>query len=837
MPVSLQTVLDRVQPPLRKLGRAATYEAYAFWRRQPVDKNVVMYESFGGNGMLCNPEAIFRGLRAAPEFSHLKHVWVLTSKHENSTVVREFADDPSVRFVRPASPGYYRALATSGYLINNATFPVEFSKRPEQVYLNTWHGTPLKRMGFDIGDPASRVANVIRNFLSADYLLAANRFMVEQMYESAHKLRNIYRGEVIEEGYPRIDRQFTDAAGTEAIRERLEATGLPLDGRKIILYAPTWKGESFARPRDDAEELIRRVTELETLIDTSKYVVLLKIHQVVHRFASHRPEFQGRLVPNEIPTNDVLAATDILVTDYSSTFFDFLATGRPIAFLTPDISEYAGYRGLYMEPEEWPGPVVQTVSELAVELNAIAESGPRSEVAARYLAMQEKYSANEDGNATTRVIDIVFRGKRAGYTVGPVASDDRPSMLINVGSMRPNGITASALNLLDAIDHDTLDVSVVFPYSRNPRVLEKQAEIHPAVRQFARVGGMNGSKITHLVRRLSWFRGDLSGHATNPVHKRLWDDEWVRLFGPSSFDYAIDFSGYAELWATLMLHAPGAERSIWLHNDMAADAHRIVRGKRLQLRGLRAVFSLYREYDHLVSVSPALSAINAEGLAEYAPREEFVAAVNLVNAPSILSDAAVDLREAVTDSTTGETPAWADDLGAASAPTTFVTVGRLSPEKNHARLIRSFAEVHAERADTRLLIVGDGPLMGQLRHLISHLHLGDAVVMTGHQSNPHAIMAAADCFVLSSDYEGQPMVLLEALVLDLPVVTVAFGSARDALPQGVGLVVPATDEGLADGMRAFLRGEVPTAKFDDARYNADALEQFYGAIGATLQRR
>ncbi|MEO6200538.1 MAG: glycosyltransferase, partial [Cryobacterium sp.] len=688
-----------------------------------------------------------------------------------------------------------------------------------------------KRMGYDIGDPASRVANVIRNFLSADYLLAANRFMVEQMYEKAHLLRNIYGGEIVEEGYPRIDAQFADAAGVQSVLDRLEATGLPIDGRKVILYAPTWKGESFARPIDDAEELIRRVIELESLIDTSTYVVLLKTHQVVHKFAAHRGDFRGRLVPNEIPTNAVLAATEILVTDYSSTFFDFLATGRPIAFLTPDIDDYAGYRGLYTEPEEWPGPVVRTVADLAAELNAIACSGQRPDIGQRYAAMQAKYAVHEDGHATERIIDIVFRGKRAGYRVGPVARDDRRSILMNVGGLTPNGITTSALNVLNAIDHSRFDVSVVFPYTHRPAVLEKQAEINPAVRQFARVGGMSGSKITHAVRRLAWFRGNMSSHEHDPVQQRLWDDEWTRCFGSSRFDFAIDFSGYGQFWATLMLHAPGAERSIWLHNEMAADAQRRIQGRRRQLRRLTGIFSLYRAYDHLVSVSPALASINAHALAEHAPVERFVAANNVVNAQFVIRAAALDVRQTGADCA-GTVPGRATALTAASAPTTFVTVGRLSPEKNHARLIRSFAAVHSAHPETRLIIIGDGPLLEQLGRLIVELGLAAAVVMTGHQQNPYAIMAASDCFVLSSDYEGQPMVLLEALILDLPVVTVAFGSAGDVLPAGVGLTVPATDDGLADGMRAFLRGDVPTAAFDVAAYNQNAVEQFYAAIGA-----
>ena len=164
--------------------------------------------------------------------------------------------------------------------------------------------------------------------------------------------------------------------------------------------------------------------------------------------------------------------------------------------------------------------------------------------------------------------------------------------------------------------------------------------------------------------------------------------------------------------------------------------------------------------------------------------------------------------------------------------TTFVNVGRLSPEKNQTRLIRAFASVHAENPKTRLLIVGSGPLAGDLEALVASLGLTGSVFLTGMQRNPHAIMAKADCFVLSSDYEGQPMVILEALVLGLPIVTVEFASAKNALPEGSGLVVPQTEEGVADGLRAFLAGRVPASDFDWPAYNRKAVGEFYRAIGA-----
>ena len=129
------------------------------------------------------------------------------------------------------------------------------------------------------------------------------------------------------------------------------------------------------------------------------------------------------------------------------------------------------------------------------------------------------------------------------------------------------------------------------------------------------------------------------------------------------------------------------------------------------------------------------------------------------------------------------------------------------------------------------MIVGSGPLADQLVALVGKLGLGDSVVFTGLLANPYVVMAASDCFVMSSNYEGQPMVILEALIVGLPVVTVAFGSAADALPSGFGLVTASTVEALADGMRAYLRGEVPAPKFDVARYDHDVIREFYAAVG------
>jgi glycosyltransferase involved in cell wall biosynthesis len=274
------------------------------------------------------------------------------------------------------------------------------------------------------------------------------------------------------------------------------------------------------------------------------------------------------------------------------------------------------------------------------------------------------------------------------------------------------------------------------------------------------------------------------------------------------------------------------------------------------------VMALYDQADHLVSVSPSLNELNRERLADCAPPDRFTYARNTINWRTITHlaygqtpEVSAERAHITPPDPDRGLPGWIDELMSHYGITnvvdevdrratlmrvlpsqprvrTFVTAGRLSKEKNHARLIEAFDLVHQEDPETRLVIMGSGSLRTNLAALIDELGLASAVSLAGHQHNPYTVLANSDCFVLSSDYEGQPMVLLEALVLNLPVVTTSFGSVRGALPPDTGLIVERSTKALADGMRAFLRGEVPSRPFDAAAYNREAVDEFLEAIGA-----
>lgn len=864
----LQKAWAKAKKTGRKIKKTAPIEWRHYVRALPIRSTEVFYESFAGNGALCHPEAIFRELLSAPDLRHLEHVWVLDDVKRQAATAAMLAEIPHVRVVERNSFAYFRHLATAKFLVNNATFPTTFNKRPGQIYLNTWHGTPLKRMGFDEPSGAASARNTVRNFLQADYVVSGSPYMTETMFEGAYRLDNIAPNlRIIDEGNPRTDRQILDESGREQVRQQLRGAGLDVStDDTVVLYAPTWKGSSFHTPQDESEALARDVTALQKVLPAG-HVVLLKVHQQVFDASETNPEIRERLVPNFIPTNLVLGLTDILVTDYSSIFFDFIVTGRPVLFHTPDLDEYVGTRGLYLDEAELPGPRVATVTELAERISAVGTGSALDPLAthrAEYAKAVQRFAPHDDGGAAGRVVDIVFRGREQGRRVAAPRRDDKPRILLYLGGMKSNGITASALNLLSNIDTDRFDVTALFDHGKGDRRLNI-ASIPARIRPLARTGGFQPGKVHWFRRRRFTEKGASMQPKDLEAMLSLLEQEWHRVMGASEFDHIIDFSGYSPFWSFLMAEGSASSRAIWQHNDLKADQMRMVDGKRPHEKHLGSVFSSYYLYDRLVSVSPALRDINAEHLSEFAPGEKFVSARNLIDAPRIRSavvgdpalrdawpgdhlltyydpDVDPEVRATLWNDNERFRPEMARRWAQSRSPRKdgvfqFVTVGRLSPEKNHERLIRAFEAVHREDPNTRLVIIGAGPLEARLEDVVHELGLEDSVVLTGLLRNPWALMVECDAFVLSSDYEGQPMVILEARVLGLPVLSTAFGSARGAIDDGVdGRIVDRSVEGLAEGMRELLRHEVPNPTFDPDAYNAEALAEFYRATGITQDR-
>ena len=848
-------IKKRIRKYGQKAKKLAKSELRAFWFNAPIDERTVLFESYGGNGISCHPEAIFRYLLESEEFSTLKFIWVLSDFRNFRSVINEFKGSKRVSFVKYLSVDYYRVIHTSKYLVNNVSFPTQFAKREGQVYLNTWHGVPLKKMGYDIAGRSIDAKNIIRNFLASDYLISSSPAMTQRMYVEAFKLQPIYTGAIIEEGNPRTDYQYSEEKAFANARLDGLATKIVDDQRKVVLYAPTWKGESYFNPHNDTASIAATIKKIESTLDLRDYKVLIKAHQLVADALFKDISLRPYLVDNGLPTNLVLKHTDVLITDYSSIFFDFLNSQRPIIFYTPDLADYKEYRDLYHSVSELPGMVAVNEAELIASIElSVKKSTELHKFIPQHAKFAQDYVASDDGSSTGRVVDIVFRKNTRNHSIKRFNYTTKKRLLVYAGGMIPNGITTSAINLLDNIDYEKYDVTVLCPYSSKKDQQYNISQINSNARVMFRFGTFNGSYIQNRLRSRILRKGLSSFGSHSRSQQRLWEREWRRCFGNAEFDHMIDFSGYTPFWGLLFMHGPDSQRSIWLHNDLASDAYRSIQGSTPLKNGLFATFSIYKYFDNLVSVSSGLSEINRESLSRWAPHTKFLWASNTINSSKIesLSREAflVDENQNLSypkiceeDRSRFMTHQVAKLLEKSSAgPSklhlrgsaeetsvpifTFFTAGRLSPEKNHLRLIRSFDVVHNKLPNTRLVIAGDGPLRAALQSEIDSRGLSNAVKLVGHTKNPYSLMGLSDAFVLSSDYEGQPMVLLEALVLGVPVITTSFGSVQGALPPGIGKIVEPDDTSLANAMMDHVMHPVDRRIFDVARYNSRAIEEF-----------
>jgi len=158
----------------------------------------------------------------------------------------------------------------------------------------------------------------------------------------------------------------------------------------------------------------------------------------------------------------------------------------------------------------------------------------------------------------------------------------------------------------------------------------------------------------------------------------------------------------------------------------------------------------------------------------------------------------------------------------------FVNMGRLSPEKGQDNLIRAFAGFHGKHKNSKLYILGQGPLKEDLQAIIDELDLNHSIHLLGQLENPFSFMEKCDCFVLSSHYEGQPMVLLEAMTLGMKIMATDIVANRTVLENGkYGLLVENSIDGLEKGLSTMVSNDNPKlAKFDYTQYNGLAMETF-----------
>lgn len=803
-------------------------------KKTSVDPHTIMYTSFYGRGMCCNPYAVFLYLLGKEEYKDYKHIWVLDVLDDHPVEKKLYSKYSNVSFVEFGSTEYMEALSTSKYIFDNSTGPRYFIKKPEQVMINTWHGIPLKMMGFDIPGYAGDIGNTLRNFFMHDYILSADSFMTQEMYTKAYKLKNIYEGKIVEAGYPRFD--TIGNTDRDEFIDRLAMYGVDVSkDKKIVLYAPTWKGNDFGNPNIDVDSNLEFIDELYKYVDPDKYQILFKPHQAVYNAMKKNGVLNPNCVPGNIDANELLSVTDILIGDYSSIFFDYLVTGRPILFYIPDLENYMEERGLYFSVNELPGPVSEKVSDIGEWLGKLANDIDSYKDMFEYEKYQravDKFIAPYDGKSCEKVVDAIFNGNEE-YAIS--LKTDKPKILIHVDVLKPNGITTSVLNLLNNIDYDKYDVTlntiaapgdktIYFKINENVRALARKGTVVVTLEESAKV---------EYCKEYNIIEAD-----NDPMFpKEVFELEYKRCYGDVHFDYIINFSGYSGFFSNIFSVEKNAKHLMWMHNDLKAELEeRIVDGEQIFAHSLPQVFKHYHNVDKIVGCSQSTMMVNREKLGEPDTMDKFAYMHNVMDIDRIktrIDDE--EIMEIDGHKYFVTTPVinvhGCNNNKFIHVPDdntiNFVTVARLSVEKNQEALIKAFSKLYEENTNIRLYIMGDGPLRKTLGALITKLKLQGKVFLLGNIDNPFSVMKRCHCFILPSHHEGMPMVLLEARTLKMPIIVSDFSTVKDSLLDNGQLLIKTGVDDIYEGLKAFVAGEVPSDyKFDPIEYNSNCMKEF-----------
>lgn len=368
---------------------------YGFLRENlSLKQNYVLLESHHGSDFGGSPYYIAAHLARTPKYQNLKIIMVGPSRR-SSWLKRHL--NKRIVTIRPRSLRYVYYLAVSQWLISDVTFPLYFNRRQCQYYLNTWHGTPLKVLGKYIPDGTKdQFLNTQRNFFHASSILVPNAH-TEQVLKNSYCLGLVNESVYIRAGYPRND-------------PLVLAQSDPLDRKVLnIAFMPTWRGKMASRNVSSKKQLIVLLdvlNELENNLPPS-CIVWVKMHPLIKGRANLDTYQNIKSFPEDLETYEHLARCDILITDYSSVFFDYAATKRNIIRYITDEQEYITERGFCIEPQELPFPCAYNTAELIalIEENIMLPGGC---IDNRYFNFNEEFNPHDKGVSSSDLCDVFF---------------------------------------------------------------------------------------------------------------------------------------------------------------------------------------------------------------------------------------------------------------------------------------------------------------------------------------------------------------------------------------------------------------------------------------------
>ncbi len=705
------------------------------------------------------------------------------------------------------TPRYYKVLAAAKYLVNDESFIYFFTKRSGQVYLNLWHGTPLMTLGKSKKFDHAVIGNEQKNFFDADYLLCPNEFTRDCFLED-YMLSNFAKGTLWMSGYPRNE-ILLNANLYETVR-----SSHGLEEKQVIAYLPTWRNNTKEQSKQVRTENLKALLQQWDASLSEQQVVYMNQHPI-NKLPVDFSEYRHiRPFPAGCSIYEFLMAADMLVTDYSSVMFDYLLTGRKIILFTHDREYYETVRGLHMELSRLPFPKVDTVQDLMKEL-ALPKNYDDAGFKSRFCPY------DKEGVTGALCRKLIFEEDSPLIEERDIPYNGKKNVLLYVGTFGKNGLTTSAVNLLNTLDLSKHNYAVVY-YMGDMKSHPEFIRVVPE--QVARYGIYFYRCVTFFekVRYMLWREFDkVPYRLTKGAIEKMSKRESERLFGGLRLDTVIQFAGYDDEMTGAM-EKTDCNRIIYVHSDMEQE---ILVRKNSDRNFLK---KMYNSYDSVAVVTEGVMA-PARRIAD-SDTANFVLCHNVIDYKNILRRGEEPLLFDEDTVCFPSEEALREVLREVlvSKKKIFVTVGRFSAEKGHKRLIQAFERLHRECPDTGLIIVGGhGNLWETTLKQVKNSSCPEDIFLVRFMSNPYPLMKQCDYFVLPSLYEGFGLVLAEADILGVPCFTVDIPGPRGFMEKHGGLLVENSEDGILKGMQACMEENVPKRlQIEYGQYNLAAVKQF-----------
>ncbi len=782
---------------------------YTKYLEKPVKEHAVLLENQQGRTMDGNIYALLCELAKGQEYA--AYTLYLTCLKENRKKFKKqlaALGMGKVKLVVRNSMKYNKMLATAKYLLNDTSFVFHFVKREEQVYLNTWHGTPLKTLGKSVKGEAHTIGNVQKNLLAADYLVFPNEFTMNRMVED-FMLNNLGTGEAWLTGYPRNE-VFLNTEKREQLRKRYG-----LGGKKVYAFLPTWRGVvGGVVKKGQVNELMTYLTQLDAGLPEN-YVVYVKLHAFNGAAMDYSQFSHIRPFPEDCETYAFLAATDGLITDYSSVFFDYALTKNKILLFTYDEEDYEASRGFYLPLSSLPFPQAKRVDELISYMLA-----DKNYDETEFL---KEYCSYDRPDATKAICRKLLLHEDMGIKTCKLPDNGKRNVVIFGGALYNNGITTSLFNLLSQVDKEKTNYTVLYKMEdvkKHPEVLERIPE---GVGSLGFSNGLSLSFMDFVLYKVWTKKGLVPYGIIEKISDKIAKRDSRRLFAGCRVDKMIHFSGYSNDMTTIF-RGMSCNKTIYVHNDMEKE----IRERRLVRTEVMA--RAYQEYDSVAVVTEDIK-FCAERISKKLPMRaekaaEISVAKNIINYQRVLELAEQDITLDIRTKMNVSEERLQEIL--ASDSVKFINIGRFSPEKGHDRLLTAFDKIHKENPDTYLIIIGGrGALYEETLKKAQSLDSYDHIVIILYLPNPYSVLKRCDYFVFSSHYEGFGLVLAEADILGVRCVSTDIPGPRTFMKKYGGTLVADSEQGVHDGMKLCLDGKVTsTLSVNYEEYNKEAVAEF-----------